>query len=130
MGNASALELFTPFLRVDRLTIVSDPKIDTGGAASPTSTDLSDHLARLDPFTGFLEQALIVTIKTHIAIAVIDDQQQTESAQPIRERDPPIVDRPHLLALRGLDQNPVPAQLAYLSAGTETGPDPPLGGPG
>ena len=57
-----------------------------------------------------LVQHVGVRIQTHVAVAVIDDRQQSESAQPIGKRDATLMHRGDRRAFRGADEDALPLQ--------------------
>ncbi len=70
------------------------------------------HLSAIDPFAHFLIERLVLTVKAHVPVTMVDDQQQTETTQPVRESHPALGYRPDLSAFRRLDEHPLPLQAA------------------
>jgi len=50
----------------------------------------------------------IISIKTHIAVAVVQNHQITEPSEPVGEYDASICNRLHTLAASGADEQPFP----------------------
>src|SRR5512139_3049786 len=108
--HAIALRLAAPGRGIQRLPPVTYCKVHADLRRAAARAHHADRLAGLDPLAGLLEQAVVVAVQAHVAVAMVQDEQQPEAAQPLRERDAAAVDRPHLGTGRCGDQDAVPGR--------------------
>ena len=98
----------TPLCRIARATLLANGEIQGGGLLPTTGTNSCNRLARLDDFSGVAQQTLVMAVQAQIAIAVVEDHQQSGAAQPIGEYHPTAMHRAYLGADSGTDQHAVP----------------------
>src|SRR3989344_3064 len=75
VGGVCASRQHTPAQRVVRLAVVADLEIHPGLWGVPGAAVGSNHLAGVDPPTDFPVQALVVSVKRHIAIPMFQNQE-------------------------------------------------------
>ncbi len=95
-------------MRIDRFALETDLEIQRRPRRSAGVADLRDRLAGLHPVAGFLRERLVVPIQAHVTAAVVDDHEQPQSGQPVRERDATVIDRPHRRPRLRFEQHAVP----------------------
>ena len=81
----------------------------------------TDDITGRNPVADILQQGFVLRVQAHVAIAMIENQQQPETFQPICERDAPWCNRMHFIAGLGVEQ-PALAQASGGDALTERNP--------
>src|SRR6185312_10317788 len=107
--------LAQPGARIHRLAALAQLEVDAGVDASDRAGG-ADRLARLDLVADAVQQALVVAVHAHPAVAVVDDDQHTVAAQEAGVDHPSARHRMHLAAGGGLDQHAV-AEVVDRAAG-------------
>ena len=69
-----------PWRWINRVTLEPNFKVERGLFNTTAAADSSDYLAGLHPVSRLLGQAVIVTVKAHPAVTVVDDSKQTLSS--------------------------------------------------
>ena len=105
---------------------MTDCKVEHGLVPTAAVATQGDDLAAGYPLAGFLQKRLVVAIDRHVALSVIDHQEQPEPTQPIGVDHPPVMHGAHLFALSRRQQNAVPAQLEIGFERSELGNDLPV----
>ena len=77
-------------------------EIQPGAGLSATVTDGCDNVARRNPVAGGLQRGFIVSVQRHVSFAVIDDNEQPHSDQPVRKDHAAMIDRTNFAASRSL----------------------------
>src|SRR6478672_4776550 len=108
LPKLAAHGLLDPFVRVHGLAFRADLEIERGTCLTARVADLCDRLAGRDGVAGLLQKRLVVSVETHVAVAMIEHEQQPEPRQPVGVRDAAAIDRAHRRALASLDQHAVP----------------------
>ncbi len=75
MCNEYMLTHLAPDHRIARLSMITNLEIESGLWRIPGATQAGDDCTGFDPVTDFFKQALIVTVKRHIAISVVQNQE-------------------------------------------------------
>src|SRR5512143_1311003 len=109
-----------PIEGVYRTALMPQFKIQTAVGLAAAVADSGDRVAGLDPFAHLLIQTFIIAVQAHIAVAVVDNNEVAEAAQPLGKYHLPRRNRLHCRALGGPDEQPFPAQPATFSRSTET----------
>src|SRR3546814_30193 len=86
-ADASRLALLQPAARVDRVAVAAQFEIQRRPALAAGIADAGDRIAALDLRPGVLEQGVVVGVQAHVAVAVVDDQDQPVTGHPLREQD-------------------------------------------
>src|SRR6185437_165800 len=84
-----------PQPRIQRLALLADLEIELRAGAAAAVTGLSDGLTGGDLLTDGLVKAGVVAVEAHVAVAVIDDDEEPESGQPVRIDHPALRNRAH-----------------------------------
>ena len=75
-----------------------------------------NRVAGLDDVAGVPQQALVVSVKAQVTVAVIEDHQQAGTAQPVGEHHPAAMHGTDLGAGIGADQYAVPLGSSIAAA--------------
>src|SRR3546814_1767519 len=75
-ADASRLALLQPAARIDRVAVAAQFEIQRRPALAAGIADAGDRIAALDLRPGVLEQGVVVGVQAHVAVAVVDDQDQ------------------------------------------------------
>src|SRR5690606_24823732 len=81
----TALALLQPAVRVDRAAVAAQFEIQRRATLAAGVADAGDRLAALDAGAGVLEQRIVVGVQAHVAVAVVDDQDQAVAGHPFGE---------------------------------------------
>ena len=98
-----------PVRRIDGNAVLSNLKMDPCAQLAATVSDLGNRLTGLDPVAGLRKQNRIMSIKTEIAFAMIQDHQQTHTRCPLRQNHPTVIHGADHGAGIGFDKNAGPA---------------------
>src|SRR6478736_1578497 len=94
-GRGGGLE---PAARVHGFAAAAYLEIQSGPGPAARIARTGDGLSRLHRGADLLEQLLVVAVEAHVAVAMVEDDQQPPPGQPVRVEDPALVDRPHVRA--------------------------------
>src|SRR5215468_5916068 len=101
LGCLLGLGGLEPGPRIDRLTALADLEIKLGAGAPAAIPGGSNRVARRNLLTRSLVQPLVVAIEAQVAIAVVDDGEQSEARKPVGIDHPALAHRPDRRAAFG-----------------------------
>src|SRR5690606_14509052 len=100
----TASALLQPAVRVDRAAVAAQFEIQRRATLAAGVADAGDRLAALDAGAGVLEQRIVVGVQAHVAVAVVDDQDQAVAGHPFGEHHGAVGDGLDRRARRRADQ--------------------------
>src|SRR5690606_28813965 len=98
----------TPLRWIARATLLTNGEIQCSGFLPATVAYSGNGISGLDDFTGVAQQALIMPVQAQIAVAVVENYQQSGAAQPVGEHHATTMHGAYLGADSGADQDAVP----------------------
>src|SRR5581483_2777949 len=104
--------------RVDRFSLITQLEVQSRRPTPAAGATRRDDFVRIDPFADVLEQGFVASVQTQIAVAMVDDDEQAETTQPVRENDPSVGYSADFASRRRCDHEPVAVMFAFV-AGAE-----------
>ena len=114
-GLAVACRLAAPRGRVGGATLVADFKVETVLTQAATVAKGGDGFTAAHPVTFTAKQALVVGVEAEVVVAVVDNNQQAGSAQPVGVDYTAIVNGAYRVAFSPGNLNALPANGAALA---------------
>src|ERR1700741_3549369 len=85
---------------VDGLARLADLEVQLGTRSSARIAQRGDGVTGRDALASFLVEPFVVGVQAVVAIAVIDDGQQSQAREPVRVNHAAVIDGAHRRALR------------------------------
>src|SRR5690606_7375778 len=99
------LALLQPAARIDRIAVAAQLEVQRRAPLAAGVADAGDRVAAPDLRAGVLEQGVVVGVQAHVAVAVVDDQDQAVAGHPFGEHHGAVGHRRDRGARRRADQH-------------------------